>query len=135
MAIVRTPTRLKGGLTDEERDRLALHTRHWIDVAHQTGRTNRQKLRSAIRGLYRAAKLPEPIVDIVASPLEMVSQYVGRGHASPHATTCDVTYAATRDATRIATDAATDAETLAATRTATDAATYGATQEATNAEA
>jgi len=129
--IVRTPTRLEGGLTDDERDRLAIHARHWIDVAYQTGRTNRRKLRSAIRGLYRAAKLPEPIVDIVASPLEMVSQYVERGYASSHATTCDVTYAATRDATRIATDAATDAETLAATRTATDAETLAATRTAT----
>ena len=127
MAIVRTPTRLEGGLTDEERARMEIHAKRWIEVAYQTGRTDRQKLVKAIEGLYWAAELKKPAVEIVPSPKVMVERFA----------TFDATYAATRNATYGATSTttynATNVATLVATRAATFNATYNATYDATHA--
>jgi hypothetical protein len=137
MTIVRTPTRLEGGITDEERARLEIHAKRWIDIAYQTGRTNRQKLVKAIEGLYRVANLKKPAVEIVPSPKAMVERFatcVTTNAATRNATrsaTDDATYAATRDATRYATYAATDTETRDATYAATDTETRDATFAAT----
>ena len=119
--IVRTPTRLEGGITDEERTKLEIHTKRWIDVAYQTGRTNRQKLVKAIEGLYRVAELKKPTVEIVPSPKAMVERF--EAFALADNAIREATIAGTRDATLAAT--------FDATFTATDVATYNATYDAT----
>ena len=139
MFIVRTPTRLEGGITDEERPRLEIHAKRWIDVAYQTGRTNRQKLVKAIEGLYRVAKLKKPAVEIVPSPKAMVEGFAT--NVAPLTATFKVTIGATDIATRNATNAATDAvirrdipdgNVYAATNAATYTATYAGTFNATH---
>jgi len=122
--IVRTPTRLEGGITDEERAGLEIHAKRWIDIAYQTGRANRPKLVKAIEGLYRAAELNKPAVEIVPSPKAMVERFARPPNS-------DATRNATLAATLAATNAATDEATCDATRDATREATYYATREAT----
>jgi len=143
--IVRTPTRLEGGITDEERTKLEIHTKRWIDVAYQTGRTNRQKLVKAIEGLYRVAELKKPTVEIVPSPKAMVERFeafaladnaireatIAGIRAATLAATFDASLTATNVTIGDATDVATDSEVHIATHDATDVATRAATRAAT----
>lgn len=106
--IIRTKTRAEGGITEEEKAKLAQHAEKWIANAYQTGRTDKVALTQAIKDLYNVSGLKEPRVVIVPSPL------VGRFASGIAAAIwylrkngkSDATYAATRDATSDATDVA-----------------------------
>lgn len=69
--IVRRPDRATGGLTEEERRQLQIHTQEWIAISLQTGRTDPEKVRVVIENLYAAAGLEKPRVVVVASPRMM----------------------------------------------------------------
>ncbi len=137
--IVRTNTFAGGGITKEEQGRMEEHSKLWIKRAFRTDAIDNDKITAAIRGIYAAAKLEQPRIVIVPSPLVMAVAggfaagiWYLRQHgddAATHAATRAATYAATRAAT----DAATYAATYAATDAATDAATYAATRAATDA--
>jgi hypothetical protein len=147
-------------LTDEHRAMLKPWAEKWIANAMSTkpmDDTDREVMRVAVRGLYRAANLePPPDHRIVFVPSPFVLRFAGgfaaaiwwmRKHgraatdAATRAATDAATYAATDAATRAATyaatyaatDAATRAATAAATAAATDDATYAATDDATRA--
>ena len=144
--IIRTPTKAMGGITAHEKTAMDALSLEWTQIAMRTRPIDPVKITSAINGLYRAAKLKEPRIVIVPSPLVMAFAggaaswiwYCRKNAATDAATdnatraaTRAATYAATDAATRDATDAATYAATDAATRAATDAATYAATLAAT----
>lgn len=158
--IVRTATRATGGITEDEKLRLAEHKAKWIARAMRTEAIEPDKIVPAIKSLYAVAGLKEPRVVIVPSPLVMAFAYgaaaaIWHGRKNPgkalvmstlsatRAATLDATEAATRaatdaatldatyDATYDATRVATEAATRVATRAATDAATYDATDAAT----
>jgi len=126
----------RGGITDEERTRLEIHAKRWIDVAYQTGRTDRPKLVKAIEGLYRVAELKKPTVEIVPSPKAMVERFATcvTTYAATHAATYGATYHATQVATYAKTEAVTLVATNVATLAATEAVTLVATQVATYAK-
>ena len=144
--IIRTKTRAEGGITEEEKIKLAQHTEKWIANAYQTGRTDKVALTQAIKNLYKVSGLKEPRVVIVPSPfvgrlasgIAAAVWYLRKNgktsatYAATRAATADATYAATDDATADATRAATRAATYAATYAATDDATYDATRDATD---
>lgn len=69
--IVRTPTKVSGGITPEEKAAMAEHAKLWISRAFRTGRTDPAELIPAIEGIYAAAKLARPRVVVVPSPLVM----------------------------------------------------------------
>jgi hypothetical protein len=141
MTFLRTPTKITGGITEQEKDALRKHADLWIARAMRTEPIDPSKIIPAIEGLYVAAKLPRPRVVIVPSPLVMAFAYgaaaaiwdqrTARADAASDAATYAATYAATRDATEAATYAATDDATYAATYAATHAATVAATRDAT----
>ena len=122
--IIRTKTEVKGGLTEDEKDRLKLHTEKWIKRAFRTEPINKDKITDAIHRLYAAAGLKQPRVIVVPSPLVMA---VAGGFAAAILNRRAATDAATRAATYDATSALTSAATSAATRAATSAATDAAT--------
>ncbi len=131
----RTPTRAEGGVTEKEKEEMDTISKKWIEIAFKTGSTNHDKLKKAIKGLYKAADLEEPRVVIVPSPLIMAYAYgLSAGWWAKNtkiAATDDATDAAIDDATRAATYAATDAAIDDATDEATDDATDDATRAAT----
>jgi hypothetical protein len=107
------------------------------------GEMDKDSCRTAVMGLFNAAKLkcppriifvPSPFVLRVAAGFAAAIWHKRKtgNNAATYAATRDATRAATRDATRAATRAATNAATNAATRDATDAATNDATDAATN---
>lgn len=98
--IIRRPDFAGGGLTDEERERMAQHTALWIQRAMRTESADPVAIEAAIKGLYRISGLAEPRVILVPSPFVMAM-------AGGIAATFYGTRAATYDATRDATDAAT----------------------------
>ena len=124
--IIRTPTRVEGGITDHENSKLDEHARLWIKRAFRTDPIDPEKIKPAIRGIYAAAGLQDPIVVIVPSPLVMAFAY-GAAATIWGTTTSSATLSATDDATHRATSSATSS----ATRSATDGATYSATSSAT----
>ena len=138
--IIRRPDFAGGGLTDEERERMAQHTALWIQRAMRTESADPVAIEAAIKGLYRISGLAEPRVILVPSPFVMA---MAGGIAATFYATNAATYAATWVATNDATDAATEdatedatrnvtwVATRAATRAATDAATEDATRDAT----
>jgi len=130
--IVRTPTRVAGGLTDAERVRLAEHTRIWIERAFRTDPID-AAITPAIEGLYATAGLKRPRVVIVPSPVVMAFAYGAAAAIWEQRATDAATYDATDDATDAATRAATYDATYDATSAATDAATRSATYDATHA--
>lgn len=71
--IVRTKTRVSGGVTEAEQVLLAEQAEKWIKNAFQTGRTDQEALTVAIKGLYQVSKLDEPVVVVVPSPFTMVT--------------------------------------------------------------
>ena len=123
--IVRTPTRVEGGITPAGKALMDQHAAMWIERIMRTAPIEPDKIIPAVKALYAAAGLGEPRVIIVPSPLVMA---VAGGIAS-----AVLGGRATRAATRAATHDATRAATYAATNAATDAATYAATLAATNA--
>ena len=134
--------------TPEVKARFKAHADKWIAKAMSTEPADREKIVRGVKGMYAAAKLKEPRVVIVPSPLVMAQAYgiaagvwwirknPGKVFATIDATRA-VTSAATDAATRAATDAVTyavtDAATYAVTSAATDDATYDATRDATRA--
>ena len=134
--------------TPEVKARFKAHADKWIAKAMSTEPADREKIVRGVKGMYAAAKLKEPRVVIVPSPLVMAQAYgiaagvwwirknPGKVFATIDATRA-VTSAATDAATRAATDAVTyavtDAATYAVTSAATDDATYDATNDATSA--
>ena len=73
--IVRTPTRAEGGITDDEKARMAVISQKWIDVAMRTDPIEPNKIVPAVHALYEAAGLKKPRVVIVPSPLVMAFAY------------------------------------------------------------
>ena len=73
--IVRTPTKVAGGITKEEEVLLKQHADMWIKRIVSTETADFSKLEPAIKGLYRAANLAEPEVILVNSPIQMVFMY------------------------------------------------------------
>src|SRR5574341_1415782 len=154
--IVRTPNKVLGGITPEEKVALDAHAAKWIANAMSTAPVAPERLVPAIKALYAAANLKEPRVVIVPSPLVMA--FAGgfaaaiwwarkngvqalhanlswrpdsaTGSATDSATVL-ATHLATRSATDSATRSATDSATVLATDSATDLATYSATDSAT----
>ena len=153
--IVRTPTKATGGITPEEKLRRDAVAQEWIGIAMRTRPIDPEKIIPAIKGIYAAAKLKEPRVVIVPSPLVMAFAYGAaawiwycRKQATDQATdqatvqateqaTCQATYRETYQATYQATVQATDQAIYQATEQAayqaTDQATYQATDQATHA--
>jgi len=66
-------------ITDEERTKLEIHTKRWIDIAYQTGRTNQAKLTHAIQGMYESTEQKRPVVEIVPSPRDIAKQIAKDG--------------------------------------------------------
>lgn len=137
--IVRRPDFAGGGLTDEEKEKMAAHSALWIERALRTEPADPAAIEDAIKGIYRAANLAEPRVILVPSPFTMA---MAGGIASlwwhlfenesltkkRGATTYDPTSDATRMATRDAINAATDAATRDAPLIATRDSTYDPTR-------
>jgi len=73
--IVRTPTKVSGGITKEEEVLLKQHADMWIKRILTTETADFYKLEPAIKGLYKAANLAEPEVILVNSPIQMVFMY------------------------------------------------------------
>ncbi len=136
--IVRTPTKVSGGITAEEREKMRELSDLWIKRSYRTDPIEPEKITAAIKDLYRVSGLKEPRVVIAPSPRVMAFAggfasaiwWLRKNPDNPFSTRA-ATDAATRDATRDATRAATDAATRAATYDATDAATHDATDDAT----
>ena len=133
-------TKKKYELTPEHRAQLEPWAQRWIANAMSTApmmETDREAMRVAVRGLYRAAKLePPPDARIVFVPSPFVLRFAGGfaaglWHLSNKCPTRDATSDATRAATMDATETATWAATLAGTRDATTDATWAATEAAT----
>lgn len=123
LKIVRTPTKVTGGITPKEKIALDAHAQLWIKRAMRTDPIEPDKIIPAIEGLYAAAGLKKPRVVIVPSPLVMACAYGAataiwdrRGSASTRAATYAATANATANATRDATADATAAATRAAIR-------------------
>jgi hypothetical protein len=68
---IRTPTRAAGGITEEEKAKMAVVAQKWIAIALRTDPIEPEKIIPAIKRLYAAADLAEPTVVIVPSPLCM----------------------------------------------------------------
>ena len=73
--IVRTTTKVTGGITNKEEVLLKQHADMWIKRIVSTETADFSKLEPAIKGLYRAANLAEPEVILVKSPIQMVFMY------------------------------------------------------------
>ena len=134
--IIRTPTKVAGGITPEEKVKLDAHAKMWIRRILRTEPADRNELTRAIKDLYRVSGLKEPRVVVVPSPLVAA---VAGGFAAAiwylrKNNRISDTDAATDSATDVATYAATDSATDSATRSATYAATYAATDSATDSD-
>lgn len=68
---VRTPTRAAGGVTEEEKQKMAIVAQKWVAIALRTEPIEPDKIIPAIKRLYAAAELEEPKVVITSSPLAM----------------------------------------------------------------
>ena len=134
--IVRTPSRVEGGITPEEKQRLDAHAAKWIANAMSTEPVNPTRLTAAIKSLYAAADLKEPRVVIVSSPRVMA--FAGGFAAAiwwarkngKEALDTGLAFNATADATLKATRAATFAAAALATIDETDISIRGATRDA-----
>jgi uncharacterized protein DUF6745 len=71
LQIIRRPDFAGGGVTDEERGKMAAHSALWIERAFRTEPANPQLIEDAINGIYRAANLAAPRVVLVPSPFVM----------------------------------------------------------------
>jgi hypothetical protein len=152
--IIRRPDFAGGGITEEERERMAAHSALWIERAFRTEIADPHLIEMAIKGIYRAANRAEPRVVVVSSPLVMAmaggiasqlwylfeNNLLGdksKRNAATRAATDDATYEAVYEAvykaTRAAPDDAPDDATRSVTYFATKAATYEATYKATKA--
>ena len=113
--IVRTPSKVAGGITAEEKRLMDEHAKLWIARALRTDPIEPDKIVPAIKGIYAAAGLKEPRVVIVPSPLVMAFAYgaaaaiwyQGNGKKTAPRALDSATHAATRAATDAATHAAT----------------------------
>ena len=68
---VRTPTRAAGGVTEEEKVKMAVVAQKWIAIALRTEPIEPDKIVPAIKRLYAAADLADPLVVMSTSPLAM----------------------------------------------------------------
>ena len=73
--IIRTPTKVAGGITKEEEVLLKQHADLWTKRILSTETADFSKLEPAIKGLYKAANLVEPEVILVKSPIMMVFMF------------------------------------------------------------
>ena len=73
--IIRTPTKVAGGITKEEEVLLKQHADLWTKRILSTETADFSKLEPAIKGLYKAANLDEPEVILVKSPIMMVFMF------------------------------------------------------------
>ena len=114
--IIRTPSRVTGGITPQEKVALDAHATKWIANAMSTEPVAPERLVPAIKALYSAARLKEPRVVIVPSPIIMAFAggfsaaiwWVRKNGALARSATYSATRSATLSATRSATDSATD---------------------------
>ena len=132
--IIRQPGFAGGGITDTEREAMAECVRTWTARAFRTDPIEPDKIVPAVKALYAAAQLAEPIVVIVPSPLVMAmaggfAAAIWHLRAATAAATLDATHAAALGATADSTNAAMDD----ATRDATYNATFDAVDDATRA--
>jgi hypothetical protein len=158
--IIRRPDFAGGGLTEEERERMAAHSSLWVERAFRTEPADPHLIETAIKGVYQSANLAEPRVILVPSPFVMAlaggiaslwwylfenKLLTKQRGASCGAATYDptgaATFMATRAAINVAIDDATDdatsaaslAETYDPTRSTVVVTTYAATHAATRA--
>jgi len=75
MKIIRRPDRAEGGITPEEKVKMDAVSAEWKEIAMRTEPINVPKIAEAIRGLYAAAKLKQPRIVVVDSPLVMAAAY------------------------------------------------------------
>ena len=73
--IIRTPTKVAGGVTPEEMVKLKEHADMWTKRILSTEPADFTKLEPAIKGLYRVSGLQEPEVLLVESPLMMAFMF------------------------------------------------------------
>lgn len=100
--IIRQPDYAGGGITAEEKAAMEQISQEWIEIARTTDTVDRDAIDAAIRDLYRAVDLPQPLAVVVApSPLVMAMAY-GASAAIWYKR------GKTLEATRRATDQATD---------------------------
>ena len=133
--IIRTPTRAEGGITSAEKAQMDEIVKKWTKNAFKTDTIDKDKITKAIKGIYKAANLNEPIVVVVPSPLVMAFSYgLASGIWYLREKKNDLSLAtdlATDSATRLATFNATSLATGSAMRSATDSATRSAMRSAT----
>ena len=137
--IIRTPVKAEGGITKNEKEKMDLITKKWIDIAFRTTSIDKEKITNAIYKLYESANLEKPRVVIVPSPLvgRIASGiaasvwYLRKTDVATNVAMDDATRVATDAATCVATNFATRIETSVKTRDATDVAMDVATHDAT----
>lgn len=118
--IIRTPARIGGGITTEEKRLLDQHAQLWIKRSRRTSQIEPDKIIPAIKGIYAAAGLKEPKVIIVSSPVVMAFAYGASATILGHDNATDAATYAIEAATRAATFDASDIATRAATFDAND---------------
>lgn len=62
---MRTPTRAEGGITEEEKQKMAQIVKKWTAIAFRTAPIDKAKITEAIKRLYHISNLKEPRVVIV----------------------------------------------------------------------
>jgi len=68
---IRTPTKASGPLTEAEKVQLKAVSDEWIAISYQLGRTDKEKLITAVKSLYAVVDHPAPPVAVVPSPYVM----------------------------------------------------------------
>ena len=66
---LRTPTQARGKITDEERRKIEEVSKKWMQIGLRTDPIEPEKIEPRIKGLYNVAKLAEPRVLVVSSPV------------------------------------------------------------------
>lgn len=73
--IVRTPSKVAGGITEDERKEMEALSKLWIKRALRTTPVNVAEITSAIHGIYHDVGLETPNVVVVPSPIVMAFAY------------------------------------------------------------
>ena len=77
---IRTPTKISGPLTEDEKVRLKVHTDEWNKNAFRCDNVDPEKIIPAIEGIYVTAGLTKPKVVIASSPLVMAFAFGAASH-------------------------------------------------------
>ena len=131
-------------LTDEAKAQIPEWNERWIKTIMSTEPIDFEKTSFAVRGMCRAANLPEPRIVHVLSPMMAAIvgacagaywNYRSATDASTAASTAASTYARTAASTDDSTDDSTRASTAASTRASTAASARASTDDSTRASA